>query len=81
MEVMQKFFTTTGAAGDHADPHIANCGACLKEKAMMTLIGGKEMDGLFKHHRVGGRRGQLQERNQESEGWHKSSNKPVDGSV
>ena len=49
VEVMQDFFTTTGAAGDHVDPHTANCGACLKEKAMMKLIGGKEMDGLFKH--------------------------------
>ena len=49
VEVMQDFFTTTGAAGDHVDPHTANCGACLKEKAMMTLIGGKKMDALFKH--------------------------------
>ena len=48
VEVMEKFFTTTGAAGEHAEPH-TNCGACLKQKAMMTLIGGKEMDGLFKH--------------------------------
>ena len=51
VEVMKKFFTTTGAAGAHINPHenYENCGACLKEKAMMTLIGGKEMDGLFKH--------------------------------
>ena len=49
VEVMHDFFTTTGAAGFHVDPHTANCGACLKEKAMMRLIGGKEMDGLFKH--------------------------------
>ena len=49
VEVMQKFFTITGAAGDHVNPHSANCGACLKEKAMMTLIGGKEMNALFKH--------------------------------
>ena len=42
---MQKFFTTTGAAGNHTAA-CAECGACLKEKAMMTLIGGKEMDGL-----------------------------------
>ena len=48
VEVMQKFFTTTGAAGVHAADH-TDCGACIKEKAMMTLIGGKEMDGLFKH--------------------------------
>ena len=48
VEVMEKFFTTTGAAGVHADNH-TDCEACKKEKAMMTLIGGKEMDGLFKH--------------------------------
>ena len=47
MEEMQ-FFTTTGAARDHAANHV-DCGACKKEKAMMTLIGGKEMDRLFKH--------------------------------
>ena len=48
VEEMQKFFTTTGAAGEHAVDHV-DCGACKKEKAMMTLIGGKEMDRLFKH--------------------------------
>ena len=48
VEVMQKFFTTTGAAGVHTADH-TDCLACIKEKAMMTLIGGKEMDGLFKH--------------------------------
>ena len=47
VEEMQKFFTTTGAAGDHAVNHM-NCGAC-KKKAMMTFIGGKEIDRLFKH--------------------------------
>ena len=49
VEVMHDFFTTTGAAGDHVDPHNASCGACLKEKAMMTLIGGQDMDMLFTH--------------------------------
>ena len=48
MEMMQKFFTTTGAAGNHTDV-CANCGSCINEKAMMVLIGGKEMDKLFKH--------------------------------
>ena len=45
VEVMQKFFTTNGAAGNHAAA-CADCGSCIKEKAMITLIGGKEMDGL-----------------------------------
>ena len=44
VEIMKKFFTTTGAAGQHTA-----CGAFAKENAMMTLIGGKEMDELFKH--------------------------------
>ena len=48
MEIMKKFFATTDAAGRHTNEHTA-CGACTKEKAMMTLIGGKEMDGLFKY--------------------------------
>ena len=48
VEVMGKFLTTTSAAGDHSVNH-ATCGACKKEKAMITLIGGKEMDSLFKH--------------------------------
>ena len=46
--MMGKFLTTTSAAGDHSVNH-ATCGACKKEKAMITLIGGKEMDSLFKH--------------------------------
>ena len=48
VEVMKNFFSTTGAAGEHTDVHEA-CGACTKEKAMMNLIGGKEIDRLFKH--------------------------------
>ena len=48
MRVIQKFFTTTGAAERYKENH-ADCDAWKKEKVMMTLIGGKEMDGLFKH--------------------------------
>ena len=48
VEMMEKFFTTTGADGVHTQNH-DDCVACKKQKAMMTLIGGKQMDGLFKH--------------------------------
>ena len=45
VEVMQKFVTTTGGAGESTVNHM-DCRACKKEKAMMILIGGKELYGL-----------------------------------
>ena len=31
VKLMQKFFITTGAAGDHVDPHNATCGTCTNK--------------------------------------------------
>ena len=48
MDVMDRFFTAKGALGDHTVGHQA-CETCTRAKAMVTLIGGKEMDSLFRH--------------------------------
>ena len=48
MELFEQFITATNADGDHADDHV-NCSACIKQKAMLILIGGKEVDNVFKH--------------------------------
>ena len=38
----------TGALGNHTSGH-QDCGVCRKAKAMLTLVGGREMDILYKH--------------------------------
>ena len=42
------FLDATGADGVHTQGH-NNCGACKKYKSMIRLIGGKEVELLFKH--------------------------------
>ena len=42
------FLDATNAAGDHADNHV-NCNSCKKAKSMLRLIGGREVEVLFKH--------------------------------
>ena len=48
MELFEQFITATNADGQHADDHV-NSSACTKQKAMLILMGGKEVDTLFKH--------------------------------
>ena len=48
VELFGQFLTATDADADHTDVH-ANCSTCVKCKAMLVLIGGKEIDSLFKH--------------------------------
>ena len=48
MELFQQFIPATNADGEHADD-LVNCSACTKQKAMLILMGGKEVDTLFKH--------------------------------
>ena len=48
MELFKQFIAATNADGEHADD-LVNCSACTKQKAMLILIGGKEVDTLFKH--------------------------------
>ena len=48
MEVMDKFVTATVALGNHTEGH-QDCATCTRAKVMVTLIGGKEMDSLFRH--------------------------------
>ena len=48
MELFQQFIPATNADGEHADD-LVNCSACTKQKAMLILMGGKEVETLFKH--------------------------------
>ena len=46
VELMEQFFTATNATAAHKADHV-QCGACKQAKAMLVLIGGKEVDSLF----------------------------------
>ena len=48
IELFGQFLTATNANTGHTDQH-AQCSTCVKCKAMLVLIGGKEIDSLFKH--------------------------------
>ena len=48
VELMDKFFMATGALGNHTGGH-QDCGVYRKAKSMLTLIGGREIDSLYKH--------------------------------
>ena len=48
VELMEQFFTATNATSAHKADHV-QCGACKQAKAMLVLIGGKEVDKLLKH--------------------------------
>ena len=48
IELFEQFLTATNANAGHTAQH-AQCSTCVKCKAMLVLIGGKEIDSLFKH--------------------------------
>ena len=48
IELFAQFLTVTSADTGHTQDH-AQCATCVKCKAMLVLIGGKEIDSLFKH--------------------------------
>ena len=48
IDIVNKFFMVTAALDAHTEGH-QDCVTCWRAKAMVTLIGGKEMDSLFRH--------------------------------
>ena len=48
VELIDKLFTAMAALARHTQGH-TDCETCRRAKAMLALIGGKEMDGLIKH--------------------------------
>ena len=47
IELFGQFLTATNADADHTEQH-AQCTTCVRCKAMLVLIRGKEIDSLFK---------------------------------
>ena len=47
----RKYLLATGMAGVHSQDHV-DCAACIKAKASLELVGGKEVTVLMEH--VGG---------------------------
>ena len=51
VKVFKEFLAATGVAGDHTNPEVVGtpCGACVKAKNMLRLVGGDQIRTLFDH--------------------------------